>query len=992
MENDRSDEMPGALASCRAGTEFACGDPRHPERCLLRSQLNDGIRDCADGTDELPWLKMACHHATEFRCLSGPARCVLRRRVNDGHPDCGDGSDEGVTDHRCFADLEFSCGGGEMNRCIPRSWVGNRVEDCADGSDEKIDHFACTPEERPCADGSRCLPAHLTCDGVQNCVDGSDETEFSCGDAPTMARCRPDGAELLPWSKLLHQTFNTITGASVWSYCLEGWDLKGQSELRKGFKCVTRYLSGKNGNHEGLIEWATERRRLVPQVYLKNNMSVCYNRDDVCRDAAGAFNCSRCLDSTVISPAQLCDGVVDCVDASDECSCQKSSAAPLCDVVYGEGAGIELKRICDNVPDLDEAVDEEFCDSEVMSFTDKPKEKERQRRAFCKVTDGNGTVTTVGQESFCDGAVDCPSKIDECTSECFVDLVNSTRITDPDQYGIADTSELARFFRNCFPIARFDGWSLAYPIVRDGERVRVVSGGFGESTCHVFFSSPNDQLLNSLLRVLCDDEIARFGRHRDMDFLCELDGVECPWMHLCASDRNQKIDKNRVCDFVEDCLDGSDEADCASTHFYCTNQDPPFVPIAKKQDGASDCSDRSDECFETEFSSATQMIKSTPLRVYIWISASLILVSNVAVLHKLAGVMRGVGSRRTAAYFNTFALINLSVSDSIFAFVLLVIGAKSEQFSGRYCASDLEWRTSAWCGTVGTLTLVSSQTSINLLVLMTAVRVYVTYKPFMAKRLSVKVIYVCSALAWLVSLIIALLPIPLHETFIHSVYVEPNPFLADQYLSVSDLDSYINRSSVILSRSQRDAPPARGIADLGSWYFGTEQGRSEFPRRHVTVRGSFGYYSSSPVCFPNFYAHGSTTADYSIAIVCYNLTCLLLISAGYALIFRMADRSRASLGVADTQSSKTMKHIAYIIFTNIICWLPIIIMSFMSYNGFKLPEIAHTLSTIVFLPINSFLNPVIYSRIDQPIRHKIVAAFASAFSKSQKANQNRPRA
>jgi hypothetical protein len=50
-----------------------------------------------------------------------------------------------------------------------------------------------------------------------------------------------------------------------------------------------------------------------------------------------------------------------------------------------------------------------------------------------------------------------------------------------------------------------------------------------------------------------------------------------------------------------------------------------------------------------------------------------------------------------------------------------------------------------------------------------------------------------------------------------------------------------------------------------------------------------------------------------------------------------------------------------------LCWIPIIFMSIASYSGYHLPDIVHPISSIVFLPINSFLNPIIYSRLDRPI-------------------------
>ena len=56
-----------------------------------------------------------------------------------------------------------------------------------------------------------------------------------------------------------------------------------------------------------------------------------------------------------------------------------------------------------------------------------------------------------------------------------------------------------------------------------------------------------------------------------------------------------------------------------------------------------------------------------------------------------------------------------------------------------------------------------------------------------------------------------------------------------------------------------------------------------------------------------------------------------------------------------------------IVATDIACWLPIIVLSFTSFLGYKVPEIVHSITSIVLLPINSLINPILYSRIDSTL-------------------------
>ena len=56
-----------------------------------------------------------------------------------------------------------------------------------------------------------------------------------------------------------------------------------------------------------------------------------------------------------------------------------------------------------------------------------------------------------------------------------------------------------------------------------------------------------------------------------------------------------------------------------------------------------------------------------------------------------------------------------------------------------------------------------------------------------------------------------------------------------------------------------------------------------------------------------------------------------------------------------------------VVVTDITCWLPIIVFTFLSLSEYPVPDIVHSLTSIVLLPINSLLNPILYSRLDVTI-------------------------
>jgi len=53
--------------------------------------------------------------------------------------------------------------------------------------------------------------------------------------------------------------------------------------------------------------------------------------------------------------------------------------------------------------------------------------------------------------------------------------------------------------------------------------------------------------------------------------------------------------------------------------------------------------------------------------------------------------------------------------------------------------------------------------------------------------------------------------------------------------------------------------------------------------------------------------------------------------------------------------------ITVLIATDIVCWFPVCIMTFLSMSGVVLDPLAYAVSAIVLLPMNSSLNPIIYA-------------------------------
>ena len=81
--------------------------------------------------------------------------------------------------------------------------------------------------------------------------------------------------------------------------------------------------------------------------------------------------------------------------------------------------------------------------------------------------------------------------------------------------------------------------------------------------------------------------------------------------------------------------------------------------------------------------------------------------------------------------------------------------------------------------------------------------------------------------------------------------------------------------------------------------------------------------------------------------------------------------------------------------TDFCCWAPITVMALLSFGGVPVPGTAYVVSAIILLPINSALNPIIYSDVGsfiflkaKTLRRSSSLPFNSVSSTKQKFNRN----
>lgn len=501
-----------------------------------------------------------------------------------------------------------------------------------------------------------------------------------------------------------------------------------------------------------------------------------------------------------------------------------------------------------------------------------------------------------------------------------------------------------------------------------------------------FFLSNNDSMLNNSvikLEQVCDGSVNCAG---------EFDEQLCPGKFYCINKRPLFVDKHQVLNGRFDCSDGSDEA--------------PVNNI----NGA--------------LSVKRNVLDNWVLQVIIWVIAIISLLGNISVIvstvfnlakksPKFAFAMKSnkfifkeslkprlsgktfFGSRGGEIRMcNSLLVLNLAVADLLTGTYLLWLAFVSRLFNDKlsYGDSNREWQT---CNFFGAVLLTSSQTSLFTLVCLTSLRLFTVVRPFSSHRLKWQHAFMGCLFSWIVAIVLGLTPLipSFDETFIENALV-PFPQFQSPVINKT-LAEQLVRGILIL---RNETPQPQGQLTW-SHMIGSLKTVSS---RHSNWR-FYGFYSQENVCMPKLFVDLQDQYwGFTAALVCLDFASVLYITIAYFVIYFASVRKKpthssnksSSGGIFNLSQhvavkSKTIsvqslhksnsfgrekqtkaikngneiqRRIALLVFTDCLCWIPVCLMSLLSLSGFTIPVDAYVVAAVLLLPINSALNPLLYSR------------------------------
>uniref|UniRef100_A0A674MM48 Relaxin family peptide receptor 1 n=1 Tax=Takifugu rubripes TaxID=31033 RepID=A0A674MM48_TAKRU len=143
------------------------------------------------------------------------------------------------------------------------------------------------------------------------------------------------------------------------------------------------------------------------------------------------------------------------------------------------------------------------------------------------------------------------------------------------------------------------------------------------------------------------------------------------------------------------------------------------------------------------------------------------------------------------------------------------------------------------------------------------------------------------------------------------------------------------------------------------------------------------FYGTNGVCFPLHSEQPETLWAYVYSIVIFlglNLVAFLIIVFSYASMFYNIQRT-------GTQTTKYSNHIKKevtiakrffsIVITDSLCWIPIFILKILSLLHVEIPGTISSWVVIFILPINSALNPILYTLTTRPFKETILQVWAN---------------
>ena len=440
-------------------------------------------------------------------------------------------------------------------------------------------------------------------------------------------------------------------------------------------------------------------------------------------------------------------------------------------------------------------------------------------------------------------------------------------------------------------------------------------------------------------------------------------------------DNRRCIEYKQVCDLVDDCGDMSDEINCAN-HMICegTLSSSKHQLISQSQvcDGIYDCFDLSDEC--NEFC-GRNILGDWTLKCICWFMGLLAFAFNGVSVIKGIASLNGLATKTSSLFilFNKTLVCLICFGDLLMGIYLVILSFyDSLILKDSYCRLQPEWLTGTVCLILGVLSTVGSQISVFAMTALSVIRAAafigksMTYPIRIGRKAS---FYACiiSVIIISISVVIALIPLLpfLEDYFVQGVYYDPAYKLfvgfPNKKRHIEVLKAYYRN----VTRGNTSDLSWREIGEMVDGMFTQDYGN--------LARLPVHFYGNDGVCLFKYFVRtddarrsrqssgGVSEMDDLVVwtILIVNLACFVVMSLSYIALLIHRKVNFVSSSIRNTRW-KLQTKVTIILVTDFLCWVPLILVSILHNLGKIDASSWYVPFTMVLLPLNSVINPLIY--------------------------------
>ena len=419
--------------------------------------------------------------------------------------------------------------------------------------------------------------------------------------------------------------------------------------------------------------------------------------------------------------------------------------------------------------------------------------------------------------------------------------------------------------------------------------------------------------------------------------------------NLFSCNNGRCVTYDKVCNLADDCGDGSDEESCINN--YQCNKSAEYIALSAVCDGQVDCIDLSDECNDQ---CHLQILDHIALKVCAWTFGLLATITNLAVVIRKIASLSKVRSKTTM--FNSIFVVCIGLGDLMVGLYLIGVSIADTMYSKSYCTERFVWLNSGYCTTLGILSTAGSTLSLFSMTCLSLFRFHTIRNIFSSRQISRKSkLLVLTTVAVITTLVAVIVFIPIlaifEDFFLNGIHYGKHVPL---FIGAPTKQEHINILEKYYGRLKDSMVTWQMIRNLVVEMFTKDHG------------GIFGsdqkFYGNSGVClFKYFVGKSDPQRLFSLTILSLNCFVCLLITVSYISVYLLSRSSTRATG--SDRSSSLERKIGIIIVTDFLAWVPFIVLCYLHYFDLSSGLSLYGIFSIVVLPMNSVINPLIYDDI-----------------------------